>query len=302
MAAHLSDLRGNEAIMLVQVLVSGLAIGCVYGLIALALVLINKSTDVVNFAQGEMAMFGAFVALVLNRDLGIPLLAVLALALPIGGAIGLVTERVVIRPLTGAPINALIATIGLWMIFHYGAGWIWGFDPFRFPALLSDTPIDIAGVRVGPNSLAIALVAAVLLVGFYVFFEFTREGIAMRAASTNARAARLMGIRTERVSAWAWCLGGGISMVAGILVAPMTFVDVDMMFLGLLKAIAGAVLGGFTSLPGAVVGGVLVGVIETMGGVYLSSAFKDVFAFLVIVAVLMVRPEGLFGKPAIKKV
>ena len=137
--------------MLVQVLVSGIAIGCVYGLIALALVLINKSTDVVNFAQGEMAMFGAFVALALNRDLGLPMIVVLALAFPIGGLIGAVTERIAIRPLAGgAPINALIATIGLWMVFHYGAGWIWGFDPFRFPSLVSDVPIDIAGIRVAP--------------------------------------------------------------------------------------------------------------------------------------------------------
>lgn len=289
--------------MLVQVLVSGIAIGCVYGLIALALVLINKSTDVVNFAQCEMAMFGAFVALALNRDLGLPMIVVLALAFPIGGLIGAVTERIAIRPLAGgAPINALIATIGLWMVFHYGAGWIWGFDPFRFPSLVSDVPIDIAGIRVAPYSIVIALVAGALLVGFYLFFEFSREGIAMRAASMNARAARLMGIRTGRVSAWAWGLGGGISMVAGILVAPMTFVDVDMMFLVLLKAIAGAVLGGFTSLPGAIVGGILVGVTETLGGYYISSEFKDVFAFLIIVAVLMVRPEGLFGMPAIKKV
>ncbi len=172
--------------MLVQILVSGVAIGCVYGLIALALVLINKSTDVVNFAQGEIAMFGAFIAVSLNHGLGLPVIAMLFLALPLGALIGAVRERLVMRPLaSGRPINTLIATIGLWMIFHYGARWILGFDRVRFPSLVSDAPVDLAGVRIAPYSLAIAFVTAVLLAVFYFFFEFSREGVAMGAASMN---------------------------------------------------------------------------------------------------------------------
>lgn len=286
-----------------QILISGLAIGCVYALIALALVLVYKATDVVNFAQGEIAMFGAFIAWMLCTRFGLSVWLVLALALPIGAVIGIVTERVAIRPLAkSSPLTALIATIGLWMIFHYGAGWLWGFDPFRFPSLLSDTPMQIAGARLSGNSVAIAAVTIVLLVVLYIFFEHSREGIAMRAASMNQRAARLMGVKTKNVSAWSWGMAGAIGMIAGILLAPITFVDVDMMSQALIKAIAGAVLGGMTSLPGAAIGGLTIGIIETIGGAYVSSEFKDVFAFFVIIAVLMVRPEGLFGKPAIKKV
>ncbi|WP_137390984.1 branched-chain amino acid ABC transporter permease [Rhodoligotrophos defluvii] len=289
--------------MLIQVLVSGVAIGCIYALIALALVLVFKATDVVNFAQGEMAMVSAFAGLSLLTAGKLPLLAVLLLAFPIGALLGALTERIAIRPLLGAPpLNALIVTIGLWMIFHYGAGWIWGFDAFTFPSLLPQAPIEIAGALVSPSNLAIAGVSVLVLVGLYVFLEHTRQGTAMRAASMNPQAARLMGVSVGRVSLLSWAIAGGIGAVAGVLIAPLTFIDVNMMFLVLLKALAGAVLGGFTSLPGAVLGGVLVGVVESLTSVYVSSAFDDAIAFVVIVAVLMVRPEGLLGKPSVKKV
>lgn len=289
--------------MLIQVLASGIAIGCIYALIALALVLVYKATDVVNFAQGEMAMFSAFIGLFLLTAAKLPLLVVLVLAFPVGALLGAFTERVVIRPLIGAPpLNALIVTIGLWMIFHYGAGWIWGFDAFTFPSLLRQEPVEIAGALVSPSSLAIAGVSILVLAALYVFLEYTREGTAMRAASMNAQAARLMGVSVGRVSLISWAIAAGIGAVAGVLAAPLTFIDVNMMFLVLLKALAGAVLGGFTSLPGAVVGGILVGVVESLTSVYISSAFDDAIAFVVIVAVLMIRPEGLLGKPAVKKV
>jgi branched-chain amino acid transport system permease protein len=289
--------------MLVQTLISGLAIGSVYALIALALVLINKATDIVNFAQGEMAMFGTFIAYSLLQRSGLPLPIVFLLVLPLGGLIGAMTERLTIRPLLGAPpLNALIVTIGLWMIFHYGAGWIWGFDPLTFPSLLPAAPVEIAGVRVSPNSLGIAAISLLLLALLYLFFEYTREGLAMRAASMNRGAAQLMGVTIGRVSMLSWTIAGATGAAAGMLLAPQSFVDVDMMFLVLLKALAGAVLGGFTSLPGAVLGGLVIGVTENLIGVYVSSAFKEAFAFLVIVLVLMIKPEGLLGKPSVRKV
>lgn len=289
--------------MLVQVLISGLAIGSIYALIALALVLVYKATDVVNFAQGEMSMFSAFIGFALLTHGGLPLFAVLLLAFPVGALVGAAVERLVIRPLLGAPpLNALIVTIGLWMIFHYGAGWIWGFDAFNFPSILPQEPVEMAGVLVSPASLAITGVSFLVLAILYVFLEHSREGTAMRAASMNPRAARLMGVSVARVSMASWAIASGIGAVAGMLVAPLTFIDVNMMFLVLLKALAGAVLGGFTSLPGAVLGGLLVGVVETLIGVYVSSTFDDSMAFVVIVAVLMIRPEGLLGRPAIKKV
>lgn len=180
--------------MVPQLVVSGLALGSIYALLALSLVLINKATDVVNFAQGEMAMFGTFICFTLLSKVGIPLPVVLMLAAPVGALIGVVTERVTMGPLQSAPpVNALIATIGLWMIFHHGAGWVWGYDPVRFPSLFSSNPIDILGARVAENSLGIIGVSLLVVALLYAFFEYTRAGIAMRAASMNRRAAQQIG-------------------------------------------------------------------------------------------------------------
>jgi branched-chain amino acid transport system permease protein len=289
--------------MIAQLVASGLALGSIYALLALALVLINKATDVVNFAQGEMAMVGTFVCFTLLGRTGLPLPVVLALALPLGAAIGAVTERLTMPPLRSAPpVNGLIATIGLWMIFHHGAGWIWGYDPLRFPSLFPPEPVNIFGARVAQNSLGIVGVGIVVMILLYVFFDYTRGGIAMRAASMNRHAAKLMGVNVGRVSLTAWALAGAISVVSGLLVAPLTFLDFEMMVSVLLKAFAGAILGGFNSLPGAVIGCLLIGVLENLFAAYVSSAFRDTFAFGIIIAVLMIRPQGLFTRRIARKV
>jgi branched-chain amino acid transport system permease protein len=283
--------------MLGQLIASGLALGSIYALLALSLVLINKSTDVVNFAQGEMAMFGTFICFALLAKAGMPLIAVLVLAAPIGALLGLATERIAIRPLQGAPqVNALIATIGLWMIFHHSAGWIWGYDPVRFPSLFPSDPLNVLGARVAQNSLGIIGVSVLVMILLYLFFAYTRTGIAMRAASMNRRAAQLMGVEVQKVGLLAWALATAISVVSGFLIAPLTFLDFEMMFAVLLKAFAGAILGGFNSLPGAVAGCLLVGVLESLFAAYVSTAFKDTFAFCIIIAVLMLRPQGLFTR------
>lgn len=289
--------------MVSQLVVSGLALGSIYALLALSLVLINKATDVVNFAQGEMAMFGTFICFTLLARGGLPLPVVLAMSVPIGALLGAVTERLTMQPLQSAPqVNALIATIGLWMIYHHGAGWIWGYDPVRFPSLFSPEPVSILGARIAENSLGIIGVSLLVMALLYVFFEYTRTGIAMRAASMNRRAALLMGVNVGRVSLVAWSLASAISVVSGLLVAPLTFLDFEMMFAVLLKAFAGAILGGFNSLPGAIVGCVVIGVLENLFAAYISSAFKDTFAFGIIIVVLMIRPEGLFTRRVAKKV
>ncbi len=289
--------------MIAQLVASGLALGSIYALLALALVLINKATDVVNFAQGEMAMVGTFICFTLLGRTGLPLPVVLALALPLGAAIGAVTERLTMPPLRSAPpVNGLIATIGLWMIFHHGAGWIWGYDPLRFPSLFPPEPVNILGARVAQNSLGIVGVGIVVMILLYVFFDYTRGGIAMRAASMNRHAAKLMGVNVGRVSLTAWALAGAISVVSGLLVAPLTFLDFEMMVSVLLKAFAGAILGGFNSLPGAVIGCLLIGVLENLFAAYVSSAFRDTFAFGIIIAVLMIRPQGLFTRRIARKV
>ncbi len=289
--------------MLGQLIISGLALGSVYALLALAMVLIHKSTDVINFAQGEMATLSTFLALALLTATGLPLIAILLLSLLIGAALGGLTERIAIRWLADAPpVNVLIVTIGLWIIFHHTSGWIWGYDPYNFPSLLPQTPVEIAGITVAPNSLAIMGVSFSLMLALYLFFEYTREGIAMRATSMNPRAAQLMGVRVSRITMLSWAVAGAISAAAGVLVAPILFLDFEMMVGVLLKAFAGAILGGFNSLPGAVVGGLFIGVAENLLGGYVSSAFKDSFSFLLIIAVLMIRPSGLFGRSGPKKV
>lgn len=289
--------------MTLQLIVSGLALGSIYALVALSLVLINKATDVVNFAQGEMAMFGTFLAFAALTVFKLPLLVIVLLAFPIGLVIGALTERIVMRPLIGSPpVNALIVTIGLWMIFHHVAGWIWGYDPYRFPSLFSGEPISIGGARVSQASIGTIAVALAAMAALYLFFEHTRLGTGMRAASMNRRAAQLMGVRVDRVALLSWALATGLSMVSGILVAPLTFLDFEMMVMVLLKAFAGAVLGGFNSLPGAVLGCLAIGVAENLFGAFISTSFKDTFAFLIIVLVLMVRPTGLFSRTVAKKV
>ena len=289
--------------MIPQLVASGLALGSIYALLALSLVLINKATDIVNFAQGEMAMFGTFICFTLLTRSGLPLVAVLILAVPIGALLGIATERIAMRPLQAAPpVNALIATIGLWLIFHHAAGWIWGYDPVRFPSLFSPAPVDILGARIAENSLGIIGVSLAVVVLLYLFFEHTRMGVAMRAASMNRRAAQLMGVNIDRVALVAWALAAAISVVSGFLVAPLTFLDFEMMFAVLLKAFAGAILGGFNSLPGAVVGCLVIGVVENLFAAYVSTAFKDTFAFAIIIAVLMFRPQGLFTRRIEKKV
>jgi len=289
--------------MIVSLIVAGLALGSIYALLGLSLVLVNKATDAVNFAQGEIGMIGAFVGMSALLATGLPLPLIFLLGMAGGAVLGLVIERVIIRPLGAAPhLNLLIVTVGLWFIFNSAAGLIWGYDPYRFPSLLPAEPFDLLGAKVPPSSLGIVAVACVTMLLLYLFFEHTRDGIAMRAASNNPRAARLMGIRVERVAAISWAVACGLSVMSSMLIAPATFLDQQMMVPVILKAFAGAILGGFTSLPGAVLGCVLLGLAETFVGAYLSAAFKDAFAFVLIIIVLMVRPAGLFGRSARKKV
>jgi branched-chain amino acid transport system permease protein len=188
------------------------------------------------------------------------------------------------------------------MVFHHAAGWIWGYDPVSFPSLFSPDPVDVLGARIAQNSLGIIGVSLLVVVLLYLFFEYTRTGIAMRATSMNRRAAQLMGVNVGRVSLVAWALATAISVLSGFLVAPLTFLDFEMMFAVLLKAFAGAILGGFNSLPGAVVGCLVIGVFENLFAAYVSTGFKDTFAFGIIIVVLMFRPQGLFTRRIAKKV
>lgn len=288
---------------LLSLVVSGLALGSIYALIGVSLVIISKATDVVNFGQGEMAMFGAFLTLTLLRQTDMPLwLAVLA-TLPIGFLLGALVQLIVVRPIENAPaLNVLISTLGLFFVFNSAAGIVWGFDPYPFPSLFELAPISIGGVAVTPASLGIIAVALSVMFALYLFFEKTRWGTAMRAASMNRTAARMMGIRVEHVAVAAWGLAGGLSVISAVLIAPLTFLDQQMMVSIILKGFAGAILGGFSSLPGSVVGCLILGVAETLFGAYVSTSMKDSFAFVLIILVLLLRPSGVFVANRAKKV
>jgi branched-chain amino acid transport system permease protein len=286
----------------VQQLVGGVALGCVYGLIALGFVLIYKATEVVNFAQGDLMMLGGFVAYTFIAQLGLSYWLGFVLAVAVMAAFGSLVERVIVRPILGYPqFSIVMATIGLGFALRAVAGMIWGTDDLRI-----DTPFSSGVVRVGQLVLAYdklsVIVATVLLcLALWVYFNKTRMGVAMQATSQNMLGAYYMGIPVKRVFSLIWAISAAVAGFAGILLAPIAFIHTNIGFLGL-KAFPAAVLGGFGSIPGALVGGIIIGIVETLSGFYLPEGFKDIAAYVVLLAVLMVRPEGLFGLHMRKKV
>ncbi|HYF96056.1 MAG TPA: branched-chain amino acid ABC transporter permease [Symbiobacteriaceae bacterium] len=285
-----------------QQIISGLATGSLYALAALGLVLIFKTSDVVNFAQGEMAMFGTFVAFSLLTSAGIPYWGAFLLALAFAALFGAAIERVVLRPLARAPlISVLIATLGLYQIINGVAGWIWGYELQPFPAAVSGAPINWGGIIFTMQNALNMGVAVIVMLVFFLLFKYSMLGIAMRAVAENRVAAKLMGVPTDRILALTWGLGGVLAATAGILIAPVTNLDINMMASMQIKAFTAGVLGGFTSLPGAVIGGLTLGVLENLVGQW-NSQLQTPFAFGLIVLVLVIRPAGLLGTIQKKKV
>ena len=285
-----------------QAIVSGLEAGVLYALPALAFILIYRASDVMNFAQGEMAMFATFVALViLNRGLPLPVAFIGALAF--GAVLGIATERFFLRPIDSAShFSKVILTLGIDIVLLAGAGFIFGYDTYPFPSPVQGRPIRVGGVVFGPNTLVTLVVAVAVMAGIFCWFKYTMSGVAMRAIAENATAARLMGVNIGSILSLTWAVSCMIGAVAGLLIAPKNFVSVQFMFEYLIKAFAAAVLGGFTSMPGVVVGGLLVGVLENLVGLYVAVEWKTAFAFSLIVIMLAVKPTGLLGTPQLKKV
>jgi len=287
---------------LVHVVVSGLATGSIYALMALALVIIYNATRTLNFAQGEMLMVSTFVAWTAQRALGLPLAASLVVAVVTGGAMAWAIERVVIRRAVAATHwDVLIITLGLSLILRSVAGLVWTHDEFPFPSFFGSRPIALGPVRLAPVSLGIIGASLSLMAVLYALFSWTRLGRAMRAVAQNQRAARLMGISVERVYATSWVLAGAVGAVAGVLVAPVVFLS-SKMGLVVINGFTAAVIGGFGSMPGAVAGGMLLGVIENLAPLYLPSGIRYSVPFLVLIAILVVRPAGLLGRVEQRKV
>ena len=285
-----------------QLLVSGVSQGCVYGLIALGFVLIYKATEMVNFAQGEIMMLGAFVAFTFTNLLGWPFWMAIAMTLLVMAAFGALTERLILRPMIGEPpFSVLMLTIGLGFVLRAGAGAIWGNEPRTITTPYSGGIVDIGGVIIGYENIVIIAGTAVLCLVLYLFFRYSRVGIAMQAASQNQLAAYYMGIPVKRIYSLVWALSAGIAATAGILVAPVALIDPLMGFIGI-KAFAAAIVGGFGSLPGAILGGIIIGVVEQFAALYLPPGFSETSAYVILLVMLLVRPEGLFATMLQKKV
>jgi branched-chain amino acid transport system permease protein len=284
-----------------QQVFSGLAAGAIYASVALALVMIYRSTDLVNFAQGEMAMFSTYIAWTLVNA-GLPFWGAFAITLVASFIGGMVIERVVIRPVENAPVlAAVIVTIALLLIFNSLAGWIYSYTVQDFPSPFPDR--SLLNSLLTTRDLGVIAVTLIMLALLFLFFRFTSTGLAMRAAAQNPASARLCGIRVGRMLAIGWGLAAAIGATAGIMVAPVLFLDPNMMGGVLLYAFAGALLGGITSPVGAVVGGLLVGVTENLVGTYLiPSQLKLTVALALIILVLVFRPNGLFGTAIVRRV
>ena len=288
----------------VQLVISGIAQGCIYGLIALGFVLIYKATETVSFAQGELMMLGAFGGLAGMTWLGFPFwLSVLA-AIAAMAAFGVLVERLVIRPILGQPAFSIVMlTIGIGYVARGAITMIPGIgtETHTLPVPYKDEVWKLGALVLSAEQLVVIVATALLCVGLFAMFRYSKLGIAMQAASQNQIAAYYMGIPVKRINGLVWGLAAAVAAIAGLLLAPITFVHANMGFIGL-KAFPAAVVGGFGSLPGAIVGGLVIGIVESLSGFYLPEGFKDIAAYIVVLIMLMVKPNGLFGEKLRKKV
>ena len=289
---------------LVQLLVSGAAQGCIYGLIALGFVLIYKATETVSFAQGDLMMVGAFIGLACMTFAGFPFWLAVPASIVAMAAVGFGVERIVIRPILGEPAFSIVMlTIGIGYVARGAITMIpnVGTDTHTLPVPYRNEVLEFGGVVFAVEQLAVIGVTALLCTLLYLLFRHSKVGIAMQAASQNQLAAYYMGIPVKRLNSLVWGMAAAVAAVAGLLLAPITFIHANMGFIGL-KAFPAAVVGGFGSLPGAIVGGLIIGVVESMSGFFLPEGFKDVAAYVVVLVMLMIKPNGLFGERLSKKV
>ncbi|MBX9612240.1 MAG: branched-chain amino acid ABC transporter permease [Burkholderiales bacterium] len=287
--------------LLFHQVLSGLATGGIYASVALALVMIYQATHLVNFAQGEIAMFATYLAWTLIQA-GMPYWGAFFLTVVIAFIGGVVLERVVIQPVESAPIlSVVIVFIGLLVIFNSVAGWIYSYTIKPFPSPFPSEPL-FGNPYVSSHELGSTAVTLAVLLLVFVFFRYTPLGLAMRAAAQNPVSSRLVGVRVGWMLALGWGLASAIGAVAGMMVAPVVFLEPNMMGGILLYAFAGALLGGIDSPGGAVLGGFIVGVLENVVGVYLGTELKLTVALVIIVGVLVVKPSGLFGKVHVARV
>lgn len=289
---------------LLQLLISGVAQGCIYGLIALGFVLIYKATETVSFAQGDLMMVGAFAGLVTMTMLGFPFWLSVPAAIIAMGLFGVVLERLVIRPILGQPaFTVVMLTIGVGYVLRGLITMIpdIGTDTHTLPVPYAGEVLRLGELVLSAEQVVVIGITTVLCAGLFAMFRYSKLGIAMQAASQNQLAAYYMGIPVKRINGLVWGLAAAVAAVAGLLLAPITFVHANMGFIGL-KAFPAAVVGGFGSLPGAIVGGLIIGIVEALAGFYLPEGFKDIAPYIVVLIMLVLKPNGLFGEKLRKKV
>ena len=282
-------------------IVSGFTTGAIYGILALSLVMIFNSTNHINFAQGEMATFSTFIAWTLIAA-GLPYWAAFLLTLAISFVGGLALERVVLRPFRHAPLlSVVVVFVALLLAFNALSGWVFGYVLKEFPSPVAR--LQTGTSLIGPHEVFIVAVTALMLTALFAFFRFTSLGLAMRAAAQNPVSSRLVGIRVDRTLMLGWGIAAAIGAVAGMLIAPVVFLDPDMMGGILLYAFAAALLGGIDSPAGAVLGGLIVGVGENLLGAYVvGNDIKLTVALGIVIVVLVIRPQGLLGRRIVSRV
>jgi len=288
----------------IDLVIVGLSVGMVYALVALGISLIYSGLDIVHFAHGEIYMIGAFIGLVLFEKLALPYVPTLLLAITLTGLIGVLIERLFYRRLTRvgggytvAGMGMIIAGFGMSIVLQNVAFLIWGAKPLPFPVPFG-MPVEIGNLALPMSYVWIVVVAVVLMLGLHLVLRKTMLGLAMRAVAHNKDIAFLSGVNVPLMISVIFGIGCALGAAAGVLIGPINYVQVLMGIGVLIKAFAAAVVGGFGSLPGAIVGGLLVGVFESLGAGYVSGTYKDVYAFILLVVVLMVKPSGILGVAA----
>jgi branched-chain amino acid transport system permease protein len=290
----------------IQLFASGIAVGCLYALIALGFVLIIKATDVLNFAHGEILMISALLCYFLMAKYHFSFMAAALITVVIAAILGVLTERLVLRPMLGEPIFAVVMiTIGLSIFLRSMAGILFGHDNYVFPSPFPKAPVHLAGITLSMTQIWVMICTALLVIIFFVFFKYSRMGLAMRGTANNQETALLMGISTKRVFAMVWGIAFMTAAIAGIFLANVMVVNIGLTFTAI-SAFPAIILGGLESIPGAIIGGLAIGVIENLVGGYLDQVIgggvKDVTPFVVLFLILMFKPYGLFGKEEIERV
>lgn len=287
--------------IVLQLALSGLSIGSIYALVGLALVLPFKASRVVNFAQGEIATFGAYLALILS-GLGLPYLAVVPLVLVGAAALGIVTERLLIRPIVNGPeFTLVIVTFAIGFIIKAIVRLHWQDNTFTLDAPFVGPPIALGALKLNPAYLVYVFSTGAVVAALFTFFGYSKFGKAMRATALDPIAARLMGIRIGSVFSAAWALSTMLGAFVGLLLAPIIGINPEIGHL-ILKGLVAAVIGGFSSLGGAVVGGLLLGLLETYAGAFFGATFKNLVPFAVLILLLLIRPQGLAGASTSQRV